>query len=84
MRVYYPGERKNHQMFVAPGADPRVIREGVNAEWLDSRGAPRTFTIDFVNGVAEVADALGRYLIATGQARRTGLWLPPSFVDRAA
>lgn len=84
MRVYYAGERKNHQMAIAPAADPRAIRDGVNADWLDARGQPRTFHIDFVDGVAEVADSLGRYLVATGQAKRTRLWLPPCFVDRAA
>lgn len=84
MRVYYAGERRNHQMAVTPAADPRAICEGVNADWLDGRGHPRTFQIDFVDGVAEVPDSLGRYLIATGQAKRSRLWTPPGFVDRAA
>lgn len=84
MRVYYAGERNNHQMSVAPAADTRAMREGINAEWLDARGQPRTFQVNFINGVAEVPDSLGKYLIKTGQAKRTRLWLPPGFVDRAA
>ncbi len=82
MRVYYTGQRNNHQMAVAPAADPRG--GAIDSEWIDARGKPVTFHVNFVDGVAEVPDALGRYLVKTGMAKRTRLWLPAGFIDRAA
>jgi len=84
MRIYYTGERKNHQMVVAPAADPRAIKDGISADWVDDKGRPITFHIDFVGGMAEVSDTLGQYLIVTGAAKRTCLWLPKAFMKRAA
>jgi hypothetical protein len=74
MRVFHP-TRKAHSLFVAPAADPRAQSGGIDADWLENDGAPKSITVNFdAEGKAYVPDALGRYLIATGQA--TGLWLP--------
>lgn len=76
MRVYYPGGRRNHTTFVTPAADVEGIRGGVDSEWLDDEGHPKMITVNFVNGSAEVSDALGRYLVARRYAKRTSLILP--------
>lgn len=79
MRVYHPVSRGNPTLFVQPANDPRAVAAGVDAGWLDEQGKPRLISVDFQNGVAEVPDALARYLCATGQAKRTRLWMPPAF-----
>jgi hypothetical protein len=84
MRVYYPGTRVNHQVFVAPAADPRTNQGAIDSEWINDDGTPKTLLVEFRDGAADVPDALGRYLIATGQAKRTRLWTPPGFRDSKA
>lgn len=83
MRVYYPGQRNNHTMYVAPAADPRLKGEA-SSDWITEKGEPITFEVCFKNGAAMVPDSLGRYLIRTGLAKRTRLILPAGFIDRAA
>lgn len=84
MKVYYAGTRSNHTMYVAPAGDPRFTGGVIDSEWVNESGEPRTFEVFFRDGVAQVADALGRYLVKTGQAKRTRLLLPRGFVDKAA
>ncbi len=84
MRVYYPGERRNHTMYVAPAADPRFTGGAIASDWLTEAGDPITFEVCFVDGAAKVPDSLGRYPIKTGQVKRTRLWTPPGFKDLAA
>jgi len=84
MRVYYHGERRNHTVYVAPAADPRFNDGQIASDWISESGDPITFEVCFVDGAAKVPDSLGRYLIKTGQAKRTRLWLPAGFVDKAA
>lgn len=76
MRVYHPTNQGNHTLYIAPAADPRAAVGGADAEWTDDAGLPRTFEVCFQGGKAEVTDAIGRYLVATGQAKRTRLWTP--------
>lgn len=78
MRVYYPGGRKNHTLYVSPAADPRGVAAGVDAAWVAEDGEPLMLEVRFADGRADVADPLGRYLVATKMARRTGLLLPNS------
>lgn len=75
MRVYHHFRRR-HALFVAPAADPR-IGGGADSSWVNDDGTPKNILVDFdADGVAEVPDSVGRYLLATKQARRTRLWLP--------
>lgn len=76
MRVYHPGRHANHTLFVAPAADPRTAKGSIDADWLHDNGEPKSFTVNFVNGGATVPDPLGRYLLATKQAKRTRLIFP--------
>lgn len=76
MRVYHH-HRRRHSLFVAPAADPRARSGGVESAWLNEDGSPKNILVDFdADGIAEVPDPLGRYLVATKQARRTRLWMP--------
>jgi len=84
MRVYYPGQRRNHTMYVAPAADPRFTDGAIASDWLHDDGSPITFEVCFRDGQAVVSDSVGRYLVATGQAKRTNLWTPPGFKPLAA
>lgn len=76
-----------HTLICAPaGHLPKdfetVNKEGKrepNSDWWDMTGdkpRPRQFEVLFVYGEAEVPDALGRYLVETGQAQRTRLIVP--------
>ncbi|MBV9528251.1 hypothetical protein [Sphingomonas sp.] len=75
MRVYHHS-RASHTLYVTPAADPRAAPGGHDADWTDDDGKPRMLIVQFVDGVAEVPDALGRYLLATKQAKRTTLFMP--------
>lgn len=60
MKVYKPSKYNNtaHTVFVQPGVDyPET------SEWMDAENKPKLFQIFFRNGVAEVEDNLGHYLI---------------------
>lgn len=83
MKVYHAGSpRGNHTVFVAPAADPRAIKAGLAPEWTNEAGEPVQMTVVFRGGEVEVPDALGKYLCATGIAKRTRLILPG--MNRAA
>lgn len=76
MRVYHH-QRRRHSLFVAPAGDPRATIRGVDSDWIEADGSPKNFLVDFdADGIANVPDALGRYLIATRQAKVTRLWTP--------
>jgi hypothetical protein len=79
MRVYHPNDRRQ-TLYVAPAADPRGVKGGVAADWRNADGSAKTFEVKFGPKGAEVPDDLGRYLIATGQAKSTSLWLPAGVV----
>lgn len=76
MKVYLPPSSRNgrpHTYFVAPAAD---IKGESPAEWLDETGKPRSITVEFRNGEADVPENLAHYLIKRGIARKTKLILP--------
>jgi hypothetical protein len=76
MRVYYPGGLNSHTMYVSPAADPRATKAGTDAAWVNESGEPRMIEVHFKNGRADVPDPLGKYLVATGMAKRTALLIP--------
>lgn len=78
MRVYHPVSRGNPSLFIQPANDPRAVAAGVASDWLDEQGSARMIAVEFTAGVAEVPDSIGRYLVATGQAKATQLWTPPT------
>lgn len=78
MRVYHPVSRGNPSLFIQPANDPRAVAAGIASDWLDEQGNARSFMIEFQNGAAEVPDSIGRFLLATGQAKVTQLWTPPA------
>lgn len=57
-------------MFVRPGI------EFPNSDFVDKDGSAIQFTVVFVNGVAEVADNLGQYMIDKELAQRWSFVLP--------
>lgn len=80
MKVYYSGGFRDHQAFVTPARDPIGIKGGVDSSWLEDDGeTPKMLVVNFRGGIAEVPDALGKYLVASGMAKRSGLGLkhPP-------
>jgi hypothetical protein len=69
MKVYTPARQDGiRTIAVAPAAVDPTARV---AEWQDDDGKPLTISVRFVHGVAEVADNLGRFLIAHGYAKKT-------------
>lgn len=76
MRVYHH-QRRRHSLYVSPAGDPRATRRGVDSDWINADGSAKLLEVGFdADGVAEVPDALGRYLLDTKQAKRTRLWMP--------
>lgn len=77
MRVFYAGNPfATISLSVAPAADPDGVKGGIASEWLDDEGNPRNIGVQFTNGAAIVADALGKYLLARKLAQRTQLIIP--------
>ena len=76
MKVYNNGSHGRGTIFVAPGKDHPEnsdwIKVSRNPEGREVR-EPVQFAVKFENGVAEVPDGLGRYLIDKKLARRSPL-----------
>ena len=72
MIVYLPADA--HTLYVCPAGDMTVGDE-IPAEWVDADNNPLTFEIAFRGGCAEVADSVGRYLLAKKLANKTRLVL---------
>ena len=73
MKVYRPGSRGKHTLIEQPGNQHPI------SEFMEKVGGQRKakqFSIVFVEGVAEVSDPLGRYLIDKGLASRSPIILP--------
>ena len=57
-----------HNLQVTPAkVDPSVTVE----QWRDKDGNPETILVTFRNGVANVDDSLGRFLVGHGYAKKT-------------
>lgn len=65
MKIYLKAGRRDHRMYVAPGAD-----DPSNSEWIEPDGAVRQIKVDFVAGAAEVPDSLGRWMLAQKMVQR--------------
>jgi len=80
MRVYFNSEKCGSQtVHIKPAADFDLLHgQPPASDWLEDDGrTPAQFAITFTDGVAEVSDSIGRYLIATGHARPTRLIVTP-------
>lgn len=77
MKVYLHSDRaeksKVYPMHLAPAADPGIAIDGVPAAWKNADGSAKQIAIDFVYGVADVSDEIGKYLVARGIAHRSRL-----------
>ncbi len=73
MKVYRPGSRGRHTLMVAPGAH-HPISEFIEGKGRDRK--PKQFNVVFVDGVAEVSENLGRYLIDKDLAKRSPIIVP--------
>lgn len=63
MKVYYHGRSANHRMYVVPAHDyPHV------GAWREQDGRNKQFEVHFIDGVADVEDNLGEYMIEKGIA----------------
>lgn len=71
MKIYRKHVGEKHRVFVQPGNDFPD-----NTDFVDGEGKPKMFTVEFVNGVAEVADNLGRYMVDNKLARSHQFMLP--------
>lgn len=67
MKVYHP-QGSNMTLMVTPGAHDKEC-----SDWFDDKKNAKRFDIKFVNGVAEVPNNLGAFLVAHGQANKTKL-----------
>ena len=73
MKVHAVG--KQRRLYVKPGTKP----ESDPAEWYadEDKKEPIQFKIEFdASGCAEVADSVGKYLIAQGMVRKSRLIIP--------
>ncbi len=59
-----------YTIHIAPGAEAPEV-----SDFLHPDGIPKTISVVFENGRAEVPDNLGRYLIDKGYAQKTRLFL---------
>lgn len=70
MKVYQPGARGKRTQFVQPGNEYPVTH------FLDADGKPTFFSVQFVEGVADIDEPLALYMIDKGIARRSPILLP--------
>lgn len=78
MKVYAAGERQQRgaqTLHINPAAHIGE-KAACPEEWFNEAGEPLNFNITFQDGVAEVTDPIGRYLVAHRLARKTRLILP--------
>lgn len=83
MYVYLNGakERANpsHRMYVAPAAmaGANMALNDIPAEWIERDAAgnlvPKSFTLIFQHGRADVPNNIGELLITTGHAHRSNI-----------
>lgn len=70
MKVFLPGSRGLHRLYAMPG---NVHPE--TTDFLGADGKPTLMTIEFKDGVAEVPDNLGRFLVDTDAAKASPIIL---------
>jgi len=67
-------QRASFTLFICPAAAMR--KADCPSDWLDDKGAPRSFEVEFRFGRAEVPSNVGEYLIQQGLASKTRLIIP--------
>lgn len=73
MKIYLPGSRGTHRMFVQPGSKFPA------SHFMNAEGKPILFTVEFKNGEADVSRSLGRFMLDEKMAQRSPIILPESF-----
>lgn len=69
MKIYHPGQRGKNTTFVSPGVHhPQV-------DWMDEQGKPRMLAVTFAEGVADVDERLGQYMIDRDLAKASPIIL---------
>jgi hypothetical protein len=71
MKIYLHSDMaersSKYVVHVAPAGDVEFLKTGdLPASWSNPDGTPRRFEVNFVFGVAEVEDSLGKYMVARG------------------
>jgi len=78
LKVYINGERAaraaRYIVSVSPGGHLKDTE--MPCEWMTEANEPKTFPIEFVYGVAEIPDNLGKYMVKYGFAQRSRLIIP--------
>lgn len=71
MKIYQPTAPSGRRTtFVQPGT------EFPNSDFVDATGKPVMFSVEFVNGVAEVPDNLGTYMLDKDLASGSPIIIP--------
>jgi hypothetical protein len=82
MRVYTTGEKTARQksfiMCIAPAA--HLAGQEVPSDWVNDKNEPIEINVEFIYGVAEVSDSIGKYLVKHQMASRTKLIIPDGVV----
>lgn len=73
MKVYLPGSRGKHTVYVQPG------KQYPASQFLNADGTATLFTVVFKDGAAEVSRSLGRYMIDEKIAHRSPIILSEHF-----
>lgn len=66
MKVYWPAGRRNHSVFITPGNDSDAC-----SDWFGPKGEVLSFTVNFIDGVAEVPGPLGKFMLENKVASKT-------------
>lgn len=78
MRLYLHSttaeKSKSYPMHLAPAADALFVPDGdMPNSWTNADSTAKQISIEFVYGVVEVPDELGRYMVARGIAHKSRL-----------
>lgn len=72
MKIYRPESKgKNFSLFLQPGRE-----HPENSEWVEADGSPRSFTVQFIDGVADLDKGLAQYILDKKLAQKSPLILP--------
>lgn len=72
MKVYYHGRSLKHRLYVQPA----INNPDAPSEWKENDGKAKQMEVLFENGVADVPENLGKYLIDKQLASKTKIHIP--------
>ncbi len=75
MRVYHK-LGSSQALFVCPGKEFPTV-----SDWHGADGKPLTITVTFKDGIAKVADNLGRYLLDNDLAQSSPIIVPDMSIE---